>query len=108
MFANLPEPAGAADCPERWLAVFQFARPSSETHPGRPASSGSIQRSRAASAAVALAGCGRCGDGVPHTENGTLIDGVAVGKVVAPPGASVRIGKTLVQLVPADEAEDRR
>jgi DNA-binding NtrC family response regulator len=40
------------------------------------------------------------------SKNGTFIDGVAVGKVVAPPGASVRIGKTLVQLVPADEVVD--
>src|SRR5258706_3736390 len=40
------------------------------------------------------------------SKNGTLIDGVAVGKVVAPPGASIRIGKTLVQLVPADEVID--
>ena len=40
------------------------------------------------------------------SKNGTLIDGVAVGKVVAPPGASVRVGKTLVQLVPADEVID--
>jgi DNA-binding NtrC family response regulator len=37
------------------------------------------------------------------SKNGTLIDGVAIGKVVAPPGAVVRIGKTLVQLTPADE-----
>jgi DNA-binding NtrC family response regulator len=40
------------------------------------------------------------------SRNGTLIDGVAVGKVVAPPGASLRIGKTLVQMVPADEVVD--
>jgi len=40
------------------------------------------------------------------SRNGTSIDGVAVGKVVAPPGASLRIGKTLVQLMPADEAID--
>ena len=37
------------------------------------------------------------------SKNGTLIDGVAVGKVVAPAGAALRIGKTLVQLMPADE-----
>jgi DNA-binding NtrC family response regulator len=40
------------------------------------------------------------------SRNGTVIDGVAVGKVVAPPGACLRIGKTLVQLVPADEVVD--
>jgi DNA-binding NtrC family response regulator len=40
------------------------------------------------------------------SKNGTLIDGVAVGKVVAPPGSSIRLGKTLVQLVPADEVID--
>jgi DNA-binding NtrC family response regulator len=40
------------------------------------------------------------------SRNGTLIDGVAVGKVVAPPGVALRIGKTLVQLVPADEIVD--
>ncbi len=38
------------------------------------------------------------------SRNGTVIDGVAVGKVVAPPGVCIRIGKTLVQLMPADEA----
>ena len=37
------------------------------------------------------------------SRNGTVIDGVAVGKVVAPPGVALRIGKTLVQLMPADE-----
>jgi DNA-binding NtrC family response regulator len=40
------------------------------------------------------------------SKNGTVIDGVAVGKVVAPPGAALRIGKTLVQLMPADEVLD--
>jgi DNA-binding NtrC family response regulator len=40
------------------------------------------------------------------SKNGTIIDGVAVGKVVAPPGVALRIGKTLVQLMPADEAVD--
>ena len=40
------------------------------------------------------------------SSNGTVIDGVAVGKVVAPPGAALRIGKTLVQLMPADEVVD--
>jgi DNA-binding NtrC family response regulator len=40
------------------------------------------------------------------SSNGTVIDGVAVGKVVAPPGAALRIGKTLVQLMPADEVID--
>ncbi|MBA3542319.1 MAG: sigma 54-interacting transcriptional regulator, partial [Deltaproteobacteria bacterium] len=40
------------------------------------------------------------------SRNGTVIDGVAVGKVVAPPGVALRIGKTLVQLIPADEAVD--
>ena len=38
--------------------------------------------------------------------NGTVIDGVAVGKVVAPPGVALRIGKTLIQLMPADEVVD--
>ena len=37
------------------------------------------------------------------SRNGTLIDGVAVGKVVAPPGVVLRLGKTLVQVMPADE-----
>ena len=40
------------------------------------------------------------------SRNGTVIDGVAVGKVVAPPGVALRIGKTLVQLIPADEVVD--
>ena len=40
------------------------------------------------------------------SKNGTVIDGVAVGKVVAPPGVAVRIGKTLVQCMPADEVVD--
>ena len=40
------------------------------------------------------------------SSNGTVIDGVAVGKVVAPPGVALRIGKTLVQLMPADEVVD--
>jgi DNA-binding NtrC family response regulator len=40
------------------------------------------------------------------SKNGTLIDGAIVGKVIAPPGASIRIGKTLIQLVPADEVID--
>ncbi len=40
------------------------------------------------------------------SKNGTVIDGVAVGKVVAPPGVALRIGKTLVQLMPADEVVD--
>jgi len=40
------------------------------------------------------------------SKNGTLIDGVAVGKVVAPPGVVVRVGKTLFQVIPADEAVD--
>ena len=40
------------------------------------------------------------------SRNGTLIDGVAVTKVVAPPGVAVRLGKTLVQLMPADEVLD--
>ncbi|MGE3763743.1 MAG: FHA domain-containing protein, partial [Kofleriaceae bacterium] len=35
------------------------------------------------------------------SKNGTVIDGVAVQKVVAPPGVAIRIGKTLVQLMPA-------
>jgi DNA-binding NtrC family response regulator len=40
------------------------------------------------------------------SKNGTIIDGVAVGKVVAPPGVAIRVGKTLVQLMPADEIID--
>ena len=40
------------------------------------------------------------------SKNGTVIDGVAVQKVVAPPGVALRIGKTLVQLMPADEVLD--
>ncbi|MCW5808623.1 MAG: sigma 54-dependent Fis family transcriptional regulator [Deltaproteobacteria bacterium] len=40
------------------------------------------------------------------SRNGTIIDGVAIHKVVAPPGVAIRIGKTLVQLMPADEAVD--
>ncbi|MEJ7603346.1 MAG: sigma 54-interacting transcriptional regulator [Kofleriaceae bacterium] len=40
------------------------------------------------------------------SKNGTIIDGVAVGKVVAPPGVAIRIGKTLLQLMPADEVID--
>jgi transcriptional regulator with PAS, ATPase and Fis domain len=40
------------------------------------------------------------------SKNGTIIDGVAVGKVVAPPGVAIRIGKTLVQCMPADEVVD--
>jgi DNA-binding NtrC family response regulator len=40
------------------------------------------------------------------SSNGTVIDGVAVGKVVAPPGVALRIGKTLIQLMPADEVVD--
>ena len=40
------------------------------------------------------------------SKNGTVIDGVAVGRVVAPPGVMLRIGKTLVQVMPADEVVD--
>ena len=40
------------------------------------------------------------------SKNGTVIDGVAVQKVVAPPGVAVRIGKTLIQVLPADEVVD--
>ncbi|MDX2086656.1 MAG: sigma 54-interacting transcriptional regulator [Kofleriaceae bacterium] len=40
------------------------------------------------------------------SKNGTVIDGVAVGKVVAPPGVALRVGKTLLQLMPADEVLD--
>jgi DNA-binding NtrC family response regulator len=40
------------------------------------------------------------------SKNGTVIDGVAVGRVVAPPGVVLRIGKTLVQVMPADEVVD--
>ena len=38
------------------------------------------------------------------SKNGTSIDGVAVQKVTAPPGVILRLGHTLVQLLPADEA----
>src|SRR5262245_31541226 len=37
------------------------------------------------------------------SRNGTTIDGVAITKVTAPPGVAVRLGKTLIQLLPADE-----
>jgi DNA-binding NtrC family response regulator len=37
------------------------------------------------------------------SRNGTSLDGVAVGKVTAPPGAVLRLGHTLLQLLPADE-----
>ncbi|MBZ0236706.1 MAG: sigma 54-interacting transcriptional regulator [Deltaproteobacteria bacterium] len=37
------------------------------------------------------------------SRNGTSIDGVAVQKVTAPPGVILRLGHTLVQLLPADE-----
>jgi DNA-binding NtrC family response regulator len=37
------------------------------------------------------------------SKNGTTIDGVAITKVTAPPGVAVRLGKTLIQLLPADE-----
>src|SRR5262245_38572944 len=37
------------------------------------------------------------------SRNGTTIDGVAITKVTAPPGVALRLGKTLVQLLPADE-----
>jgi DNA-binding NtrC family response regulator len=40
------------------------------------------------------------------SKNGTVIDGVAIQKVVAPPGVALRIGKTLIQLMPADEVVD--
>jgi DNA-binding NtrC family response regulator len=40
------------------------------------------------------------------SSNGTIIDGVAVGKVVAPPGVALRVGKTLLQLMPTDEVVD--
>ncbi|MDQ3369194.1 MAG: sigma 54-interacting transcriptional regulator [Myxococcota bacterium] len=40
------------------------------------------------------------------SKNGTVIDGVSVGKVVAPPGVAIRIGKTLIQCMPADEVID--
>jgi DNA-binding NtrC family response regulator len=37
------------------------------------------------------------------SKNGTTIDGVAISKVTAPPGVVLRLGKTLVQLLPGDE-----
>ena len=40
------------------------------------------------------------------SKNGTVIDGVAVGKVVAPPGVVLRVGKSLIQVMPADEVID--
>jgi DNA-binding NtrC family response regulator len=40
------------------------------------------------------------------SRNGTVIDGVAVAKVTAPPGAVLRLGHSLIQLVPADDVVD--
>jgi DNA-binding NtrC family response regulator len=40
------------------------------------------------------------------SKNGTLIDGVAITKVTAPAGAVLRLGHSLVQLLPADEVVD--
>jgi DNA-binding NtrC family response regulator len=40
------------------------------------------------------------------SKNGTVIDGVAVAKVTAPPGAVLRLGHSLVQLLPADDVVD--
>src|SRR5262245_37825369 len=37
------------------------------------------------------------------SKNGSAIDGVAITKVTAPPGVVLRLGRTLVQLLPADE-----
>jgi DNA-binding NtrC family response regulator len=37
------------------------------------------------------------------SRNGTSIDGVAVQKVTAPPGVILRLGHTLIQLLPADD-----
>ncbi len=37
------------------------------------------------------------------SKNGTTIDGVAVGKVTAPAGAILKLGHTLIQLLPADD-----
>jgi DNA-binding NtrC family response regulator len=40
------------------------------------------------------------------SKNQTLIDGVAITKVMAPPGAVLRLGHSLIQLLPADEMVD--
>ncbi len=40
------------------------------------------------------------------SRNGTICDGVAITKAVAPPGVALRVGKTLLQLMPADEVMD--
>jgi DNA-binding NtrC family response regulator len=40
------------------------------------------------------------------SKNGTVIDGVAVTKVTAPAGAVLRLGHSLIQLLPADEIVD--
>jgi DNA-binding NtrC family response regulator len=40
------------------------------------------------------------------SKNGTVIDGVAITKVTAPPGAVLRLGHTLIQLLPGDEVVD--
>ena len=45
-------------------------------------------------------------NGASGAENNYYIDGVSVSKVVAPPGVALRIGKTLLQLMPADEVVD--
>jgi serine/threonine-protein kinase PknK len=38
------------------------------------------------------------------SRNGTLLDGVSIQKATVPVGAVLRVGETLIQLVPADEA----
>ena len=40
------------------------------------------------------------------SKNGTLIDGVAITKVTAPAGAVLRLGRSLVQVLPADDVVD--
>jgi DNA-binding NtrC family response regulator len=40
------------------------------------------------------------------SRNGTVIDGVAVAKVTAPPGTVLRLGHSLLQLLPADDVVD--
>jgi DNA-binding NtrC family response regulator len=40
------------------------------------------------------------------SKNGTLLDGARVGKIVAPAGAVLGLGHTLIELLPADEVID--
>ncbi len=40
------------------------------------------------------------------SKNGTFLDGTGIGKITAPAGAVIRVGHTLIELLPADEAVD--